>query len=537
MKAVYYARVSTDEESQVDALKNQKQEAENCILNNGWDLVDKYVDEGRSGTTTKKRDEYNRLCEDIESNKFDIIVVKSQDRLMRNTKEWYIFVDKLVTNNKKLFFYIENKFYTPDDALITGIKAILAEEYSRELSKKINNAHRNRQRNGSNVVITSATWGYDKVNKEIVINEEEAKIVRLIFEMYASGLGSRSISKKLTNMGIYNRKGGYFADGVIRGIVRNPIYKGTVVMNKYHYDFNSKRSIKTDESEWIAHENIVPAIVSNELWDKANKTMNRNLSDLGVANEAFKKRIGVNRGQYDLSGKIMCGECGNVYWRKFRRIKAGIVIDWSCSEYISKGRRTAVDKRSFTKTKVTKEKDCGCDNITINEEKLYDGIKDIAINMFNDDSKIHMQNAVNILLKTVGNDNTTTNIYAIDGEIDKVKKQKDFILDKLLDGVITDEDYKRKDSYLENKLSELKSEKLSIENKMKSFTDKQERIKMLIAKINDYKTEDIDKDSIMEFIDKIIVYNDHIDVSIGLLGNMRLDIVGGIKSKKYLYVK
>ena len=537
MKAVYYARVSTDEESQVDALKNQVKEAENCILNNGWGLVDKYVDEGRSGTTTKKRDEYNRLYEDIESDKFDIIVVKSQDRLMRNTKEWYIFVDKLVTNNKKLFFYIDNKFYTPDDALITGIKAILAEEYSRELSKKINNAHKNRQRTGSNVVITSATWGYDKVNKEIVINEEEAKIVRLIFEMYASGLGSRSISKKLTNMGIYNRKGGYFADGVIRGIVRNPIYKGTVVMNKYHYDFNSKRAVRTDESEWITHENIVPAIVANELWDKANKTMNRNLSDIGVANEAFKKRIGVNRGQYDLSGKIVCGECGNVYWRKFRRIKTGIVIDWSCCEYISKGRRTAVDKRSFIKIKVEKQKDCGCDNITINEKKLYDGIKDIAQKMLNGEKDKFIKRIITVMQNAFSDNDILFNNERIDKEIEKIKNQKDFILDKLLDGVITDEDYKRKDTSLEDKLEELRREKILIEGRLKTFKDEQEKIKAFMKKLEDYGSEEIDKNSIMEVIDKIIVYQDHIDICMGLLGNMRLDIIGGIKSKKYLYVK
>ena len=79
---------------------------------------------------------------------FDIIVIKSQDRLMRNTKDWYLFLDRMQKNRKQLYIYLEHKFYTPDDALLTGIKAILAEEYSRELSKKINNAHRNRQKEG-----------------------------------------------------------------------------------------------------------------------------------------------------------------------------------------------------------------------------------------------------------------------------------------------------------------------------------------------------------------------------------------------------
>ena len=172
MNEVYYCRVSTDEDVKVNALRDQVAESEECIKNNGWKLVDKYIDEGKTGTTSK-RDEYNRLLNDIETNKFDVIVIKSQDRLNRNTKDWYLFIDRIVTYKKKLFIYLDNKFYTPDDALVTGIKAILAEEYSRDLSKKLNNAHKNRQKRGTNIIITSNTWGYDKVNKDIVINKKE----------------------------------------------------------------------------------------------------------------------------------------------------------------------------------------------------------------------------------------------------------------------------------------------------------------------------------------------------------------------------
>lgn len=145
IRAVIYCRCSTEEESQKNALEKQVAEAESCVRQYGWVLVDRYV-ESRSGTTAKGRNEYKRLFNDLLTDKFDVIVIKSQDRLMRNTKDWYLFVDRLCTEQKKLYMYIENKFYSTDDALITGIKAILAEEYSRELSKKINNAHRNRQR-------------------------------------------------------------------------------------------------------------------------------------------------------------------------------------------------------------------------------------------------------------------------------------------------------------------------------------------------------------------------------------------------------
>ena len=118
-RAVIYCRCSTEEESQVDALHNQVVESEVCVREQGWSLVDRYV-ESKSGTTTKGRTEYNRLFEDLLLDRFDIIVIKSQDRLMRNVKDWYLFLDRMLTHGKRLFMYIERKFYSADDALITG---------------------------------------------------------------------------------------------------------------------------------------------------------------------------------------------------------------------------------------------------------------------------------------------------------------------------------------------------------------------------------------------------------------------------------
>lgn len=187
IRAVIYCRCSTEEESQKNALEKQVAEAESCVRQYGWVLVDRYV-ESRSGTTAKGRNEYKRLFNDLLTDKFDVIVIKSQDRLMRNTKDWYLFVDRLCTEQKKLYMYIENKFYSTDDALITGIKAILAEEYSRELSKKINNAHRNRQRDGGNVMLPGNAYGFKRMpDKSVALVEKEAEIKREMYRLCAAG--------------------------------------------------------------------------------------------------------------------------------------------------------------------------------------------------------------------------------------------------------------------------------------------------------------------------------------------------------------
>ena len=105
LRAVYYARCSTEEENQKDALVRQAAEAEEAIRARGWRLVDAYV-ESRSGTSRKGRWEYNRLYEDLEQNRFDVVVIKSQDRLMRNTRDWYLFADRLNCAGKRLYFQI-----------------------------------------------------------------------------------------------------------------------------------------------------------------------------------------------------------------------------------------------------------------------------------------------------------------------------------------------------------------------------------------------------------------------------------------------
>ena len=124
-------RVSTEEERQLNALEKQIQENRDVISNNGWILVGEYIDEGKTGTTTKRRSAYKHLLADMTEGKFDIVVCKDQDRLQRNTLDWYLFVDNLVKNNLKLFMYLDNKFFIPsEDALITGIKAIILLDYA-----------------------------------------------------------------------------------------------------------------------------------------------------------------------------------------------------------------------------------------------------------------------------------------------------------------------------------------------------------------------------------------------------------------------
>ena len=525
LRAVYYCRVSTDDENQATSIVNQKEESIKTINDNHWELVDCYIDEGKSGTTTKKRDEYNRLFKDMESDKFDIIVIKSQDRLMRNTKEWYFFIDKLVQNNKKLYFYLDRKFYSPDDALITGIKAILAEDYSRSLSKNINNAHRKRQETGSNVVITSNTWGYDKINKQVVINEKEAEMIKFIYEMAAQNYGSRTIAKMVQDKGYLNHKGGKIAEQTIRKIIRNPLYKGTAVMNISHKNFETKRTERNSPDKWIYHDNIVPAIVSEELWNKANKLMDERSATF-ITDDFKTKIIGSKKNGNILTSKILCGLCGKNYWRSTIVSGKNPKVYWNCSEYVQRGRHTK-NNRSPQGEKSVKYDiiNSGCDNIHIKETDLDNVIYELAKKIYTK-SKENISSVAISILKQVLNDSSEIEKEErkLKDELVKIESNRSVLLDKYLEGKVQDDIYHIKDNTMQEQMDKIKEQLKSINKKKEEVLDKEKRLKDLEEEIKTITEYDLSINNIKSHIEKIEVFPTHLLFHFDIFDTIKVDV-------------
>lgn len=276
-RVAIYNRCSTEEEAQKNALEVQAAESLELVENKkeeGWVIVAQYV-ELESGTSTKKRREYLKMVEDIRQNKFDIIVVKSIDRLARNAKDWYLFLDCLMKHNTRLYLYLERKFYQSEDALVTGIKAILAEEFSKELSAKIKNAHRRRQMKQSGLNITREMFGWNKIGKDVFErNEKEAAYFRLACQLAEAGCGFRKISNALYEAGARSKNGGRISEVQWRNMLRSPRAYGTMVLHKREYDFVRKETKKLPEEEWIFIENALPALISWEYYEKIQRILN-----------------------------------------------------------------------------------------------------------------------------------------------------------------------------------------------------------------------------------------------------------------------
>ena len=511
LRAVIYARCSTEEESQKDALVKQVAEAKECVMKNGWLLVDSYV-ESRSGTTTKGRKEYNRLFDDMTQEKFDIIVIKSQDRLMRNTKDWYLFVDRLTTQRKKLYMYIENKFYSADDALITGIKAILAEDYSRELSKKINNAHRGRQKHNGNVILTSNVYGMKKLpDKSVVLIEEEAKIKERMYILCAEGYGSRTIATILKNEGVLNRNGKPFDATSILRMIRNPINKGTVVMNQKHFDFDTKRTYKVPKEEQYVYEDKVPRIVSDELWEKANAQIDKRTAAKNNPDEATR---GLNPGKYPFSGKIVCGLCGKPYYRRQRKTYKDNenVYEWKCKSYLDTGRNTdRLDRPQLRKVQL--ENVDGCDNVHLKESTFNEFLENVLKDTYSIDKQKIMKKMLKLLKKVLKENDVQSEIDVQIALLEKIENQMNLLVDKLLQGILNDKLYATKNKQLEVEKQQILEKICELELKKEKGSEAQERIKYIEKTIVERNIfENLTVNMMLEEIERIVIYPTYLEI-------------------------
>ena len=337
LRVTFYARVSTDKDEQLNSLDNQVQYYTELIRSKpNWTYIEGYVDEGISGTSTKKRDSFNRMIADAKAGRFDFIITKEISRFSRSTLDSIRYTQELLEHDVGVLFQNDNiNTLDSDSEFRLVVMAGVAQDEVRKLSERLKFGFRQAIKNG-HVLGNDRLWGYDKKDCTLTVNEKEAQAVRRIFDLYANQqLGIRRISQLLYDEGFTSRRGNAFNVLTIRHILCNPKYKGWYCANKSQtVDYRSKRKIVLDESEWIMYPDpSVPAIVSEELWDRANalyKCRSRQMMSHQSAAE-FHNR-------YPYSGKIVCEEHETSFHRQVIRSGRGERETWQCRVYRQRGR-------------------------------------------------------------------------------------------------------------------------------------------------------------------------------------------------------
>lgn len=353
-----YCRVSTEREDQANSFESQCLFFKQYIEHNpDWELYEIFADSGISGTNTKKRKEFNRMIACAKSGQLDLILTKEISRFARNTLDSIYYTRDLKKYGVGVIFMNDNiNTFDGDAELRLSIMASIAQEESRRTSERVKWGQKRQMEQG--VVFGRSMLGYDIKDGKMYINEEGAKIVRLIFHKFVNERkGAYVIARELREAGISPMRANEWNNTVILRIIRNEKYCGDLVQKKtYTPDFLShEKKINHGEEEFVIIKDHHMPIIPRDLFDKANDILNeKSHSQKGKAKYS-------NR--YLFSGKIKCGICGASYAARYKTRKNGSKYKaWSCLTRVKNG-SSHIDKAG---------NQTGCSGISIrNEEALY----------------------------------------------------------------------------------------------------------------------------------------------------------------------
>ena len=303
-----YARVSTDNEEQLTSYDAQVDYYTNYIQQHeGWVFVKVFADEGISGTNTSRRKGFNEMIEEAMKGNIDLILTKSISRFARNTVDSLSYVRQLKEKGVEIYFEKENiwTFDSKGEVLIT-IMSSLAQEESRSISENVTWGVRKRFADGKTSVGFARFLGYDKgPNGELVVNPEQAEVVKLIYRLFLEGNTPHSICRELEKRGILTpAKKETWSPSTVLSILKNEKYKGDALLQKtFTPDFLTKRAKKNNgEVPQYYVENDHEAIIDKDMWELVQLELNR------------RKKVGRSFSCTTLyTSKLMCGTCGGLY--------------------------------------------------------------------------------------------------------------------------------------------------------------------------------------------------------------------------------
>ncbi|MCM3112809.1 recombinase family protein [Lederbergia lenta] len=296
-KVALYVRVSTEEQAAEGySITAQLQTLRQYAILYNWEIVEEYIDEGISGKSIKGRPEMQRLVADTEKDKFNAVLVWKISRLSRNMLDTLTLLDKFEDYGIKFISYSEN-FDTgsPIGRLVVQLMASIAEMERNTLSENVKLGMKQRALEGS--WNGGIVFGYDSIEKELVINEEEAKVVQLIFELYLSGKGLKAITNHLNKRGYRTKRNRYFSINGVAQILDNPIYVGKISWLKVE-NWDTKRR-KGKNPNPILAEGKHKAIIAEDLW---------HLVQARRKSKSFKQRQ--SNEPFLLSSLLRCPDCG-----------------------------------------------------------------------------------------------------------------------------------------------------------------------------------------------------------------------------------
>ena len=490
MRVTFYARVSSESDEQLNSLGNQITYYQDLIQRNrSWTFVPGYIDEGLSGISTKKRENFNRMVEDAALDKFDLVITKEISRFARNTLDSIQFTRQLLGHGVGVFFQNDNiNTLDEDSELRLSIMSSIAQDELRKLSSRVKFGHQ--QAIKSRVVLgNSRIFGYQKQDGRLVIDETEAPMVRELFRLYASDRYSmKQIENRFWEQGYRNHNGKRLAHTTMSGMISNPKYKGYYVGNKVKViDMFTKKQKFLPPEEWVMFKDetgeIVPAIVSEELWDAANAILKRRSEDV-------KSRQGICNHPNLFTGKLYCTHCGAAYYRRESKDRQGNKNSrWVCSGKIKNGADS-------------------CPSVPLYESELIPVILDVTR-----DTKVSTEALIEEYVQRFqtldGNNQIPKRIDACRQQMELAQKKKSKLLEYNVSGAISDADFLSMNQQCAEEIARAQQEIQELEGQLYSKEEFRKQIESLKSTMQAMEQAAaagaVTKEFVSEFIDKIYV--------------------------------
>ncbi len=465
LNVVAYCRVSTEEDEQLNSLESQKRFFKEYIEKNlQWKFSGIYADEGISGTNTKKRKAFNQMIADAENKKFDLVLTKEISRFARNTLDSIFYTRKLKELGIGVFFMNDNiNTLDPDAELRLTIMSSIAQEESRKTSTRVKWGQKRQMERG--VVFGNGVYGYNLKDGKLTINEEQAEVIKLIFDLYLNeGLGANRVARELENRAILSPSGKqkWEIPSVLK-ILKNEKYIGVLKQKKYiTIDYLSHKKVLNNGCEdYVIIENNHEAIIEKEIFEMVQKEIARRHNIRTIDKSTYSNR-------YVWSGKIKCGYCGAVFKRKvYNKNHPNSQIVWQCQTY-----------NKYGALKIKNGEEVGCESKAVREDllkQLFCSAMDSIVN--------NKQSIVTELQETIasviGKNDYKSELKALKNEMEKVERRKQKLIELFTDGAINRQEFDKSNNLYIRNIDKIHEEYKKLEANIKANDEIGERIKTI----------------------------------------------------------
>ena len=502
MKIAAYCRVSTEKEAQIDSLEKQIEFFNEFTQKNGYELYKLYADEGISGKQIKNRKQFLAMMKDAKAKKFERVIVKDVSRFARNTVDLLQSIRELKSYGIQVDFLNNGEVMEGGSEFILTILGAMAQQESANMSKRVKFGKDITAKKGR---VPNLVFGYDKIPGEkytLKINEEEAKIVKEIFESYVyKGIGTTKIAWELNDRGIRTKKtkSKWVQTSIVR-MLKNPIYTGRVTNKKSEItDFITGTRKNLPEEDWIVDYKPEIRIISDELFNRTQEILEQRSNEFKLNNKREKT-------EYVFSTLIYCKHCGY----SFRRIRRKYTEDgkeyirWVCSGRNSMGVNH-------------------CPNTTvIDEEELLNAIKEYLKSIIS--NKKNFMKAVEKEFEkiTALRENNERSEESLLKEIEKVTVKKQKYMEMFQNEVINMQELKQYTNPLNEDIARLERELKLITSEIKEKDVLEKELTKTISTVDDIlNNETITNSMLKTIIDVIEVGSEgNIEVRLKLLNEI-----------------